>query len=96
MMLRGHGTRLLAFLFLFLTMLLPMANPAAAAGPDLRLRPNDGLPGESIVVRGRDFMAGSSGVVTWESVTEPLAEFTADGTGEFEITITVPDLAAGS
>ena len=87
----------IAFFVCLLLIASFMQAPGAglAAGPDVRLRPDDGVAGESILVRGRDFSAGASGVVTWESIAEPLAGFTADDEGDFEVTITVPEVPAG-
>jgi len=65
-----------------------------AAGPDLRLRPNDGIPGTPVVARGRDFAADSNGTIRWDDETE-LATFTTNADGDFEVTITIPDVSPG-
>ncbi len=72
--------------------LTPLETGAAARGPDLRLRPNDGLVGETVLARGKDFPAGATGDIVWDGVPEPVGEFTADGEGSFEVSITVPDV----
>lgn len=72
------------------------ASPTRAAGPDLRLRPDDGVPGASVVARGRGFDAASEGIVLWGDDDDPeLASFTTDAGGDFEVTITVPDVPPG-
>lgn len=84
----------LLFAMIVAALLLPL--PGTAAGPDLRLRPDDGPPGASVTARGRNSAPGAAGEITWEGVDAPLASFTADDDGSFEVTITVPELPAGA
>ena len=80
-------------LVLVLLLLTPL--PLAARDADLRLRPNDGLAGESVIARGKDFAPGAMGTIAWEGLPEAVGVFNADGEGRFEVTITVPDLPPG-
>lgn len=78
-------------------LLLAAMNPSVAArDADLRLRPNEGVSGESVEAKGKAFPAGASGEVYWEDVTEPVASFTVDDDGTFSTTLTVPDVVAGT
>lgn len=78
-----------------LVLMTSMAGEPAAAGPDLRLRPNDGVTGETVVARGRDFGAGAAGTIVWGNLSASSGEFVADDGGEFEVTLTVPDVPPG-
>jgi hypothetical protein len=69
--------------------------PVEARDPDLRVRPNDGPPGTSVLVRGRDFPAGATGTIAWGDLSISFGEFSASEEGDFEVTITVPDLSPG-
>ena len=56
-----------------------VARPGSAdADARLRLRPNDGEPGELVTARGRGFAFGEAGDVSWELGGPALAEFVAD------------------
>jgi hypothetical protein len=83
---------LLAILIAFVA--IP-GTPVDARGPDLRLRPNDGPAGITVLARGRDFPPGASGTIAWGDLSRSFGEFTADANGEFAIPITAPDLPPG-
>lgn len=68
---------------------------AEAAGPDLRMRPNEGEAGETVVARGRDLPAGATGTIVWGDLSRSFGDFAADDMGEFEVTLTVPDVPPG-
>jgi hypothetical protein len=87
--------RLLAGVILAILAITGLPPGIAAAGADLRLRPDEGGAGETIMVRGRDFPPGKDGVIEWEGVDEPVGAFTTDDSGDFEVAVTVPDLPAG-
>lgn len=86
-----------------LTALAPLAVGLAAqtphavdaAGPELRLRPNDGPPGIAVQARGRDFSPGATGTIIWDADGTSLGDFTADDDGDFEVTIAIPNAPAG-
>lgn len=84
-----------ALLMLVICMPILFSGKVAASGPDVRLRPDDGPVRTSSLARGRDFPAGAQGVILWEDGSTPLAEFTADDEGEFEVPFTVPDVEPG-
>jgi hypothetical protein len=91
-----HAVAVLALVALIAAMLLPVAsNPAGAASPRLRLRPDEGQSGTATLARGRNFLPDASGSMTWEDGTV-LAEFTAGEDGRFEVEITIPDAPAGT
>jgi hypothetical protein len=69
---------------------------AAAASPDLRLRPNDGPAGSVATARGRNFAPGATGSVLWAADGTVLASFTADDTGDFDVKIGIPVVPAGT
>jgi hypothetical protein len=96
-MVDGRMTRRVLVLIIMLALVASAPGGLdAARGPDLRLRPNDGEAGETILARGKDFPAGASGSIVWEDVAEPVGAFTADDDGAFEVSITVPDVSAGT
>ena len=95
---RRMGSRLWVPLLLLAALSLPaglLPAPAQAAGPDLRLRPDEGAVGASIRARGRNFSPRAEGSVTWGDDASPLAAFVVAADGEFEVVITVPDVPPG-
>ena len=83
----------LACIVLLFSLLSPLATDAR--GPDLRLRPNDGEPGATVLARGKDFPPGIAGTIAWGDLSRAFAEFTADADGAFEVGFTVPDVPPG-
>lgn len=87
--------RMLVLLLAIVTALSGLTlDPVHAAGPDLRLRPDEGVPGDAIEARGRDFPTAAAGRILWDDGTE-LATFAADDDGAFTVAITVPDVPPG-
>lgn len=98
MMTERMPARVLVFVsLLVMLMILPstILRQVEARGPDLRLRPNDGPAGTTVLARGRDFPPGATGTIAWGDLSVSFGEFTADDDGEFEVAITVPDLPPG-
>lgn len=90
-------TRVRTFVLMLVVIgiLLPVQS-VSARDPDLRLRPNDGVSGETITARGKNFTPGASGTMVWGDLSASFGEFTVDDKGEFEATVTVPDLPPGA
>ena len=92
-----RGWLLTARLVVILGLLAGLAaRSAGAAEPRLRLRPDEGVPNASIVVRGRHFPAGAEGIIRWGTEPEPVATFAVDGNGEFELHLAVPNVPPGT
>lgn len=89
---RSERWRTISPLLLILASAVP--TPAGAAGPDLRLRPDEGLPGDGVEARGRDFPSEAAGELLWEDGTA-LATFTTDDDGAFAVAFTVPEVPPG-
>jgi len=88
--------RSVRWLIPLLLILVSFSITAEARDADLRLRPNDGLPGEAITARGKDFAPNATGTIAWGDLSASFGEFTANDEGDFEVTITVPDLPPGT
>ena len=88
--------RSVRWLIPLLLILVSFSITAEARDADLRLRPNDGLPGEAITARGKDFAPNATGTIAWGDLSASFGEFTANDEGDFEVTITVPDLPPGN
>ena len=85
-------------LAMVLVVMLLSVNPIASGesrDPGLDLRPHAGPPGTIVVVLGRDFPTGAHGTIAWGVLSRSFGEFRADADGNFEITITIPDLPPG-
>jgi len=89
--------RLLILLQLVLTLtgLGQINRTFAASEPDLRLRPDDGAPGTTVLARGRNFPPNTAGNVRWDDSTV-LATVQTDDAGDFEITFAIPAAPAGT
>ncbi len=78
---------------------LVASSSARADDADLRLRPDEGQPGDTVTARGSGFAWGEAGDLIWLDDDHPggleLVDFVADDEGSFEATFTVPDVAPG-
>jgi hypothetical protein len=84
-----------SLLLLSCTLSLLPGGTAGAATPRLNLKPSHGLPGETIVATGRNFVPGATGTVIWTSDGSELATFQADDDGDFSVEFIVPDAEPG-
>ena len=67
----------------------------AAAEPTVRLDISTALPGDQVATEGREFPDDFEGMLVWDADETVLAKVRADGSGNFEVSFTVPDVAAG-
>ena len=75
---------------------LPVAERNCRRGnARLNLKPSHGLPGETIIASGRNFVPGSKGIIIWPTDGSELASFQADDDGDFSAELIVPDAEPG-
>jgi Cellulase (glycosyl hydrolase family 5) len=69
--------------------------PASAGGPSLTLAPQSGTAGQSVQLSGRDFEAKTRLQVTWDGTTSRMPTAQVNGTGSFQVSITLPSGPTG-
>jgi hypothetical protein len=85
----------LASIISLMAMLLP-ALPAAADDPYIELSDNEGIVGESITIKGYDFIADSYSIDFEDYSSNPIVKkFTVSSSGTFSKSITIPERPAG-